>query len=41
MSTRQAAEAAANELSWLRRYEVLFIVCVGVFLNTPSLGPDS
>src|SRR4030088_354986 len=38
MSTRQAAEAAAKELSWLRRYIVLFIVCVGVFMNTLDTG---
>jgi EmrB/QacA subfamily drug resistance transporter len=36
--TRQAAEAAAKELSWLRRYVVLFIVCVGVFMNTLDTG---
>src|SRR6266571_4413216 len=36
--TRQAAEAAARELSWLRRYVVLFIVCVGVFMNTLDTG---
>src|SRR6266852_5462404 len=36
--TRQAAEAAVRELSWLRRYVVLFIVCVGVFMNTLDTG---
>jgi EmrB/QacA subfamily drug resistance transporter len=36
--TRQAAEAAARELSFLRRYIVLFIVCVGVFMNTLDTG---
>jgi len=38
MSMRQAAAAAARELSWLRRYVVLFIVCVGVFMNTLDTG---
>jgi MFS family permease len=37
-ATRQAAEAAARELSWLRRYLVLAIVCVGVFMNTLDTG---
>jgi EmrB/QacA subfamily drug resistance transporter len=36
--TRQAAEAAARELNWLRRYIVLAIVCVGVFMNTLDTG---
>src|SRR5438477_7872824 len=36
--SRQAAQAAARELSWLRRYVVLCIVCVGVFMNTLDTG---
>ena len=32
--SRQAAQAAARELSWLRRYVLLAIVCVGVFMTT-------
>lgn len=36
--SRQAAEAAASELSWLNRYVVLAIVCVGVFMNTLDTG---
>src|ERR671937_721279 len=36
--TRQTAEAAAHELSWLSRYVVLGIVCVGVFMNTLDTG---
>ena len=37
-ASRLAAEAAANELSWLRRWVVLAIVCVGVFMNTLDTG---
>ena len=36
--SRQAAAAAAQELSWLWRYVVLAIVCVGVFMNTLDTG---
>jgi EmrB/QacA subfamily drug resistance transporter len=36
--TRQTAEAAAQELTWLGRYVVLAIVCVGVFMNTLDTG---
>jgi len=36
--SRQSAEAAAQELSWLGRYVVLSIVCVGVFMNTLDSG---
>jgi EmrB/QacA subfamily drug resistance transporter len=36
--SRQAAEAAASELTWLSRYVVLAIVCVGVFMNTLDTG---
>jgi EmrB/QacA subfamily drug resistance transporter len=36
--TRQSAEAAAYELTWLKRYVVLSIVCVGVFMNTLDSG---
>jgi EmrB/QacA subfamily drug resistance transporter len=36
--SRQTAEAAARELSWLGRYVVLSIVCVGVFMNTLDSG---
>ena len=36
--SRQVAEAAASELSWLNRYVVLAIVCVGVFMNTLDTG---
>ena len=36
--TRQSAEAATHELSWLGRYVVLSIVCVGVFMNTLDSG---
>jgi EmrB/QacA subfamily drug resistance transporter len=36
--SRQSAEAAARELSWLGRYVVLSIVCVGVFMNTLDSG---
>jgi EmrB/QacA subfamily drug resistance transporter len=36
--SREAAEAAARELSWLGRYVVLGIVCVGVFMNTLDTG---
>src|SRR5579859_3030892 len=36
--TRQTAEAAARELTWLNRYVVLAIVCVGVFMNTLDSG---
>lgn len=36
--TRQSAEAAARELTWLSRYVVLSIVCVGVFMNTLDSG---
>jgi EmrB/QacA subfamily drug resistance transporter len=36
--SRQSAEAAASELSWLGRYVVLAIVCVGVFMNTLDSG---
>ena len=32
------AEAAALELSWLKRWVVLAIVCVGVFMNTLDTG---
>jgi EmrB/QacA subfamily drug resistance transporter len=35
---RAAAEAAAHELSWLKRWVVLAIVCVGVFMNTLDTG---
>src|SRR5918912_4538640 len=38
ISTRAAAEAAAQELSWLKRWVVLAIVCVGVFMNTLDTG---
>src|SRR5438309_239696 len=38
MSSRLAAEAAAAELSWLKRWVVLGIVCVGVFMNTLDTG---
>jgi EmrB/QacA subfamily drug resistance transporter len=38
MSKRLAAEAAAAELSWLKRWVVLGIVCVGVFMNTLDTG---
>jgi EmrB/QacA subfamily drug resistance transporter len=38
MSQRLAAEAAAAELSWLKRWVVLGIVCVGVFMNTLDTG---
>src|SRR3984893_17077900 len=37
-ATRAAAEAAAHELSWLNRYIVLAIVCVGVFMTTLDTG---
>jgi EmrB/QacA subfamily drug resistance transporter len=37
-ATRLAAEAAAHELSWLNRYVVLAIVCVGVFMTTLDTG---
>ncbi len=37
-SSRLAAEAAAQELSWLKRWVVLGIVCVGVFMNTLDTG---
>jgi EmrB/QacA subfamily drug resistance transporter len=36
--TRASAEAAASELSWLNRYVILAIVCVGVFMNTLDTG---
>jgi EmrB/QacA subfamily drug resistance transporter len=36
--TRQSAQAAAQELTWLSRYAVLAIVCVGVFMNTLDSG---
>jgi hypothetical protein len=36
--TRQSAEAAAHELTWLKRDVVLSIVCVGVFMNTLDSG---
>jgi EmrB/QacA subfamily drug resistance transporter len=36
--SRQVAEAAASELTWLSRYVVLAIVCVGVFMNTLDTG---
>jgi EmrB/QacA subfamily drug resistance transporter len=36
--TRQTARAAADELTWLNRYVVLAIVCVGVFMNTLDTG---
>src|SRR5215470_15983308 len=36
--TRQIARAAADELTWLNRYVVLAIVCVGVFMNTLDTG---
>src|SRR5215467_8149705 len=36
--SRQVAEAAAQELSWLKRWVVLAIVCVGVFMNTLDTG---
>src|SRR5216684_3242448 len=37
-SSRIAAEAAAAELYWLKRWVVLAIVCVGVFMNTLDTG---
>jgi EmrB/QacA subfamily drug resistance transporter len=37
-AARQAAEAAAHELSWVNRYVVLTIVCVGVFMTTLDTG---
>src|SRR5207245_10774395 len=37
-SSRIAAEAAAQELSWLKRWVVLGIVCVGVFMTTLDTG---
>jgi EmrB/QacA subfamily drug resistance transporter len=37
-ASRLAAEAAAHELSWLNRYVVLAIVCVGVFMTTLDTG---
>ena len=37
-ASRAAAEAAAQELSWLKRWVVLAIVCVGVFMNTLDTG---
>ena len=37
-AARQAAEAAAHELSRLNRYVVLTIVCVGVFMTTLDTG---
>ncbi|MBV8718578.1 MAG: hypothetical protein JOZ65_26235, partial [Chloroflexi bacterium] len=36
--SRQVTEAAASELTWLSRYVVLAIVCVGVFMNTLDTG---
>jgi EmrB/QacA subfamily drug resistance transporter len=36
--SRQAAEAAASQLTWLKRYVILAIVCVGVFMNTLDTG---
>ena len=36
--SRVVAEAAAAELSWLKRWVVLAIVCVGVFMNTLDTG---
>ncbi|MBV9600145.1 MAG: MFS transporter [Chloroflexi bacterium] len=36
--TRQSAVAAAEELTWLSRYVILAIVCVGVFMNTLDSG---
>src|SRR3954447_12198831 len=36
--TRQSADAAREELSWLTRYVILGIVCVGVFMNTLDTG---
>ncbi len=36
--TRRSAVAAAQELTWLSRYVVLAIVCVGVFMNTLDSG---
>jgi EmrB/QacA subfamily drug resistance transporter len=36
--SRVSAEAAAHELSWLKRWVVLAIVCVGVFMNTLDTG---
>jgi EmrB/QacA subfamily drug resistance transporter len=38
LGSRAAAEAAALELSWLKRWVVLAIVCVGVFMNTLDTG---
>src|ERR1700730_5022562 len=37
-ASRLAAEAAAHELSWLNRWVVLTIVCVGVFMTTLDTG---
>src|ERR1700682_59294 len=37
-ASRQAAEAAAQELSWLSRYLVLAIVCGGVSMPTLDTG---
>ena len=37
-NSRKVAEAATQELSWLNRYVVLGIVCVGVFMNTLDTG---
>src|SRR5262252_2452452 len=36
--TRQSALEAAQELTWLSRYVILGIVCVGVFMNTLDSG---
>jgi EmrB/QacA subfamily drug resistance transporter len=36
--TRQSAVEAAQELTWLNRYVILAIVCVGVFMNTLDSG---
>lgn len=35
---RAAASAAADELTWLHRYVVLAIICVGVFMTTLDTG---
>jgi EmrB/QacA subfamily drug resistance transporter len=36
--SRGAATAAAQELGWLKRWVILGIVCVGVFMNTLDTG---
>jgi EmrB/QacA subfamily drug resistance transporter len=38
VAARLQAQAAARELTWLSRYVVLSIVCVGVFMNTLDSG---